>query len=319
MTRFVLRRLAVSLLLLVLASIVIFVALRVIPGDPTDARASRAGVTAEQVAQIRRELGLDRSIASQYVTWIGGVAHGDFGESFFSAFSTTELISSRIGPSAELALAATVVGLLLAVPAALLCALRPDSWLDRTVSAGAAAGIAVPPFLLAILFVSVFAIQLGWLPTRGYVSPSEGLGEHLRYLVLPALTMGIVIAAPILRFMRASLRDELAADYVRTAEGKGLLRRQAIVRHALPNGVLPTLTFLGMVVGSMLGGIVVIEYVFGWKGLGALAVDAVGKRDYAVLQGVVLLAAAAFVVTSLVVDLLSMLIDPRLRRQAAAR
>lgn len=317
MARFVMRRLAISGLMLLISSTLIFVVLRVIPGDPIAARSSRPGFTAEQLEALRQQLGLDRSIITQYLEWVGGVLHGDFGQSYFSDYSTTELISSRIGASFELAIAATVIGLLIAVPAGVMIALRPNSWIDRAFSGGAAAGMAVPPFWLGILLVAAFAIELGWFPTRGYVSLFEDPLENLRHLALPAFTMGLVVAAPVLRFLRAALLDVTRADYVRTAEGKGLSWRAAVIRHALPNALLPTLTFVGLVIGSMLGGIVVVEYVFGWPGLGSLAVDSVGKRDYAVLQGVVLLAAVAFVLTSLLVDLLSVMIDPRLRTQVS--
>jgi peptide/nickel transport system permease protein len=316
-TAFVLRRIGVSLVIFALASIAIFVVLRVIPGDPTAARASSPGVTAAQLREARHELGLDRSIASQYVSWVGGVVHGDFGESFFSDFSTTELIRTRIGASVELAVAALAVALLVAVPAAVAIGLRPGSIVDRGLSALAAAGLAVPVFCLGLLLIAVFSIELGWLPTRGYVSLADDPLENLRDLALPALTMGLFVAAPILRFLRSALLEQLGADYVRTATGTGLPWRRVVIRHALPNSLLPTLAFVGAVVGQMLGGVVVIEYVFGWPGLGSLAVDSVGKRDYAVLQGVVLLAAAAFIATSLLVDVLSVLIDPRLRREAS--
>ncbi len=317
MLAFLARRLCASLLILALASIAIFVVLRVIPGDPTAARASSPGVTAAQLREVRQELGLDRSIASQYLTWIGGVLHGDFGQSFFSDFSTTELIQTRIGASIELAVAALLIGLAAAIPAAIAIGLRPNSTVDRLLTGLASLGLAVPVFCLGLLLIAVFSIELGWLPTRGYVSLFSDPAENIRYLVLPALTMGLFIAAPILRFLRAALLEELDADYVRAAEGKGLRWRDVVIRHALPNGLLPTLTFVGAVVGQMLGGVVVIEYVFGWPGLGSLAVDAVGKRDYAVLQGVVLLGAAAFIATSLLVDLAAAAIDPRLRRESS--
>jgi peptide/nickel transport system permease protein len=204
MARFVMRRIAISLLMLLIASLVIFVVLRVIPGDPIAARASRPGFTAEQLEALRQQLGLDRSIAAQYVDWIAGVVRFDFGQSFFSDFSTTELISSRIAASFELAVAATIVGLAIAVPAAVLIALRPHSWLDRALTGGAAAGMAVPPFWLGILLVAFFAIELGWFPTRGYVPLTEDPLENLRHLALPAVTMGLVVAAPVLRFLRAT-------------------------------------------------------------------------------------------------------------------
>ncbi|MGV1047923.1 MAG: ABC transporter permease [Solirubrobacterales bacterium] len=318
MIRFVLRRVAISVLLLLIASVVIFVILRVIPGDPTAARASRPGFTAAQMEEVRHQLGLDQSIVSQYFTWIGGVVHGDFGQSYFSEFSTTELISERVGASFELAIAGTLIGLLIAIPAGVLISLRPHGWVDRVFTGGAAAGMAVPPFCLGILLVSLFAVEFGWFPTRGYVSLFSEPIENLRFLALPAITVGLLVAAPVLRFLRAAMLDVTRSDYVRTAEGKGLLWRQAVIKHVLPNAMLPTLTFVGLVVGSLLGGIVIVEYVFGWPGLGALAVDSVGKRDYAVLQGVVLFATAAFIVTSLVIDLLCFAIDPRLRARGGS-
>jgi peptide/nickel transport system permease protein len=314
-TRYIARRAGVSIVMLTLASMLIFAALRIIPGDPTAARASRPGVTQEQLEQIRHELGLDRPIPEQYVRWLGGVLRGDFGTTYFSDYSTTELISRRIFPTVELAAVSIVLALLIAVPLGILAAMRPHSLLDRLIAGYASAGMALPQFWLAILLISLFSVQLGWLPTRGYVSVFDDPVENLRLIVLPSLTMAIVISAPILRFLRASLLETISADFIRTAQGKGLLWRRVVLRHALPNGLLPSLTFTGLVVGTMLGGIVVIEWVFGWQGLGSLALESVFKRDYAVLQGVVLLAAAAFIVTTLVVDLITLFLDPRLRAE----
>ena len=315
MTLYLLRRIGVSVLMLWLTSVLLFVALRVIPGDPAFARSSRPGVTAEQLAQIRRDLGLDLSIPEQYLRWAAGVLQGDFGKSYFNDFSTTELIGRRILPTIELVLASIALALLIALPLGILAGLRSNSAADRVVSTYASAGMAMPPFWLGILVIALFAIQLEWLPTRGYVSPFDDPFENARLLILPAVTMAIVISAPLLRFLRASMIETLSTDYVRTARGKGLAWRRVVLRHAFPNAVLPTLTFLGLVVGSMFGGIVVIEWIFGWQGLGALALDSVFKRDYAVLQGVVLLAAAAFYATTLVVDLLTFRLDPRLRAE----
>jgi peptide/nickel transport system permease protein len=313
--RYIARRAGISVVMLTLASMLIFAALRIIPGDPTAARASRPGVTQEQLEQIRHELGLDRPIPEQYVRWLGGVLRGDFGTTYFSDYSTTELISRRIFPTVELAAVSIVLALLIAVPLGILAAMRPHSLLDRLIAGYASAGMALPQFWLAILLISLFSVQLGWLPTRGYVSVFDDPLENLRLIVLPSLTMAIVISAPILRFLRASLLETISADFIRTAQGKGLLWRRVVLRHALPNGLIPSLTFAGLVVGTMLGGIVVIEWVFGWQGLGSLALESVFKRDYAVLQGVVLLAAAAFIVTTLVVDLITLFLDPRLRAE----
>jgi peptide/nickel transport system permease protein len=180
--------------------------------------------------------------------------------------------------------------------------------------------MAVPPFLVAIVLVIVFAMRLHWVPTRGHVPLLADPVGNARLVILPALTLALAAAAPILRFLRTSLDDVSTSDYLRTAEGKGLTWPRSVIRHALPNALLPTLTVVGMTVGHLLGGVVVIEYIFGWPGLGALIVDAVLKRDYAVLQTAVLFTAAVFIVTALVVDILYGVIDPRLRvrRKAAA-
>ena len=247
--------------------------------------------------------------------WAAGVLQGDFGKSYFNDFSTTELIGQRILPTVELVLASIALALVIALPLGIIAGLKANSRVDRVVSAYASAGMAMPPFWLAILMIALFAIGLRWLPTRGYVSVFENPVENARLMLLPAITMAIVISAPLLRFLRASMIETLTADYVRTAQGKGLAWRRVVLRHAFPNAVLPTLTFIGLVVGSLFGGIVVIEWIFGWQGLGALALDSVFKRDYAVLQGVVLLAATAFYATTLAVDLLSFRLDPRLRAE----
>lgn len=316
MTRYLGRRLLLSAVLLVVACTVVFVALRAIPGDPTSARLSSPGTTAAQVAQLRKELGVDRPVVEQYVNWLGDVARLDFGRSYYSARDTSELIGRRIVPTIELALASMLIAVLLAVPTAILVALRPGSRWDRLASAMAAAGLSTPSFCLGILLIGIFGVELGWFPTRGYVSISEDPLENLRYLFLPALTTGILIAAPMFRFLRAALIDVATSDYVRTAQGKGLTWNQAMIRHALPNALPPTIAFAGVIVGHVLGGVVIIEYVFGWQGLGALAVEAVAKRDYAVLQGVVVLAVIAFLLVSLVVDLLTLHLNPRARASA---
>jgi peptide/nickel transport system permease protein len=317
MRSYLVRRIAVSVLMLLLTSLLIFVALRVIPGDPTASLASNAGVTQEQVEQARKELNLDRPVLEQYVDWLGGAVTGDLGNSYFSGYPASELIGERIWPTVLLCLAGMAVALALAVPAAIACAIRPESLLDRSLAGVAGAGMAIPAFWLGVMLVSLFAVRLGWLPARGYVDVFADPVGGLQRLLLPAVTLGIVLAPPIMRFLRASLLEEISAGYTRTAEGKGMIWRRVVLRHALPNALLPTLTFVGLLVGHMLGGIVVIEFVFGWPGLGSLAVDAVTKRDYIVLQSVVLFAAAMFIVVSLAVDLISRAIDPRLKTVAS--
>jgi peptide/nickel transport system permease protein len=315
MARYVLRRFLTSVVLLLLSSILIFLVMRVIPGDPT---LTRLGGTIKDVdpralEAIRHELGIDRPLPTQYVNWVGGILHGDFGHSYFSQFPVTTLIAERIGATVELAVMAMLFGLAIAVPAATLGAIWRNRVVDALLSGFAALGMATPAFVTGIVLIIVFGLKLHWLPTQGYVSFQNHPLESIKTTLLPAITLGISVAAPTLRILRTSLLEIGSASYIRTAQGKGLLRRQVVVRHLLPNASIPALTTVGIVVGHLLGGAVVVEYVFARQGLGTLLVDSVFQRDYGVLQALVLIAAAAFIATSLIVDILYGVIDPRLR------
>ena len=315
MARYVLRRLLTSVALLFVSSILIFLVMRVIPGDPT---LTKLGGTIKDVdpkalAGIKHELGLDKSLPAQYLDWVGGIFHGSFGHSYFSQFPVTTLIGQRIGATLELAILAMLIGLAIAVPAATLGAIWRNRVVDSLLSGFAAVGMATPAFVTGIALIILFGLKLRWLPTQGYVSFQHHPLESIRSTLLPAITLGISVAAPTLRILRASLVDVGSASYIRTAQGKGLLRHQVVVRHLLPNASIPALTTVGVIVGHLLGGAVVVEYVFARQGLGTLLVDSVFQRDYGVLQALVLLAAAAFIATSLVVDILYGVIDPRLR------
>ncbi|TSD58414.1 ABC transporter permease [Aeromicrobium piscarium] len=315
MLRFALRRLAGGALLLVIVSMVIFVLLRVLPGDPVLMRlgASTSAGTEEAVNQLRQELGLDAPLPIQYLDWMRGVLTGDLGVSYVSQFPVSTLIGQRIPATLQLAAAAIVLALVIAVPVALLGARWPGTIYDRLTSGGVTVAMAIPQFWLGLLLVSVFAVQLDWLPARGYVAFTEQPVEHLRLLLLPAVTLGVTLAAPIARFLRSSLADVSGNLYMRTAEGKGLMWGQAIVRHGLPNALMTTLTFVGLLAGQLLGGVVLVEYVFGWPGLGSLTVDAIAGRDYGILQGVILLLSAGFLVINLLIDLAYGLLNPRIR------
>jgi peptide/nickel transport system permease protein len=312
--RYLLRRIATSVVLLALVSVLVFVVLRLLPGDPTIARLGVGqSVDPRAVEELRREMGLDEPILRQYLDWIGGLLRGDLGSSFFSRYSVGTLISQRLAATVELAVASLLIGVALALPLALAPALWPRSLVGRAVTAYVTLGMAAPPFIFGIILIAIFSVELGWLPVRGYVSLADDPIENLRLLLLPAVTLGITLSAPLIRYLGGALDEALRAPYVRTARGKGLSRRDVVVRHALPNALLPALTALGVMVGSLLGGVVVVEYVFRWPGMGSLIVDAVLKRDYAVLQTAVLLAAGAFIAANLVVDLLYGVLDPRLR------
>jgi len=320
MTAYVLRRIGVSLGLLFVSSILIFCLMRVIPGDPTITKVAGgtgASADARALRALKHDLGLDRSLPEQYVAWVGGALHGDFGRSYFSEFPVTTLLSQRIGATLELALLSLVFGLAIAIPAATLSAIWRNRVFDSALSGFAAVGMATPAFVIGIILIVIFGVKLDLLPTQGYVSITHHPFESLKTAILPSITLAIAIAAPLLRILSASLDDVASAPYIRTASGKGLLRGQVVVRHLLPNAAIPALTAVGVIIGSLLGGTVVVEYVFARPGLGTLMVDAVFKRDYAVLQTLVLLAAAAFILSSLVIDVLYGFIDPRLRIRGA--
>jgi peptide/nickel transport system permease protein len=318
MLRYVLRRLVTSAALLILGSMAVFLLMRVIPGDPTITKlgGSIKEVDKETLDAIRAELGLDKSIPEQYVDWVGGIVHGDFGASYFSQFSVTSLIEQRYGATLLLAFMAMLIGLLIAVPASVAGAIWPNRILGAALSGFAAVGIAIPTFVIGIGLIIVVGVELDLLPTQGYVSFQDDPLQSVKSTALPAITLGIGVAAATMRILRPSLLDVGSASFVRTARGKGLLRRQVVVRHELPNASIPTITAAGIIVAHLVGGAVIVEYVFARPGLGSLLVDSVYQRDYGVLQALVLLAVAVFIVTSLVVDVILGFVDPRLRTKA---
>jgi peptide/nickel transport system permease protein len=318
MVRYVLSRLVTSLALLVLGSMAVFLLMRVIPGDPT---ITKLGGSIKEVDQatldaIRADLGLDKSIPEQYVDWVGGIAHGDFGSSYFSQFSVTSLVEQHYGATLLLAFMAMLIGTLIAVPASVAGAIWSNRALQAALSGFAAVGIAIPTFVIGILLIIVVGVELEWLPTQGYVSFQDDPVGSVKSTLLPAITLGIGVAAAIMRILRPSLLDVGTSSFVRTAKGKGLLRGQVVVRHELPNASIPAITMAGIIVAHLVGGAVIIEYVFARPGLGSLLVDSVYQRDYGVLQALVLLAVAVFILTSLAVDVLLGFIDPRLRTKA---
>ena len=320
MREYVLRRAVTSIGLLVLSSILIFVVLRLIPGDPTVMKLGGSGeeVDPRALAALRHELGLDRSLAHQYAAWIGGILHGDFGLSYFSQYPVTELITERAPATIQLAVVSLILGLLIAVPASVAGAIWNSRFLDSLLSGYIALGMSTPAFVTGIVLILIFGAKLDLLPTQGYVPFSEDPVESLKTVLLPAITLAFAIAAPLMLILRSSLTDVASASYIRTARAKGLLKNKVVLRHQVPNATIPALTMVGVIIGSLLGGTVIVEYVFARPGLGSLMVDAVHQRDYEVLQALVLLAATAFILSSFVVDLLYGVLDPRLRVRSQA-
>jgi peptide/nickel transport system permease protein len=305
---------AISIAMLIATSILVFVVLRLLPGDPVITRlGSTPGVDAETIKRLREEAGLDAPIIEQYLRWMGGIFTGDFGQSYFNQFSVTELIAQRFPATVELTLIGIVLAIIIAVPTAVIASLRPLGAVDRILTAISTAGMALPQFLIGIVLIVVFAVQLRILPARGFTPLADDPASNLVRMILPSLTLAFAAAPLLMRFLRASMIEVLDAPYIRTAKGKGQSGSGVVLGHALRNALIPGLTMLGLIVGYTLGGVVIVEYVFGIPGLGSLAIDAVFKRDYAVLQSVVLLISALFILTTLVVDLLYGVLDPRLR------
>lgn len=313
MTGFILRRLMQLLPVLVVASLGIWLMIYAVPGSPVGAIVGE-NATPEQIADTIKRLGLDQPMAVQYWTWLRNALQGDLGLSIQSREPVVDLIAHRIPATIQLGVAATVVGLLLGVPVAVLSALRPNSWLDRTLSGWSALALGVPTFWLGILLILLFAVTLRWLPSASaYVSIFESPWQALRNLALPALTLGVYVSGIFARFLRASLLGELRADYVRTARAKGLRERIVMRTHVLRNALLPVLTILGFAFATLLTGAVLTETIFEWNGIGSYAVAATRNLDYPAINGVCLFGGIVFLIANLVTDLLYAFADPKVR------
>ena len=291
---------------------VVFLLLYLTPGDPAAILAGDAA-TSEDIRKIREKLGLDDPFLERFGQWLWRLLHGDLGISIFTNLPVTHLIAQRIEPTLSLTLCTLVVSVLVAVPLGVIAAARAGSWIDRAVMAFSVAGFSVPVFVIAYVLIMVFSIELEWLPVQGYRPISEGLWEWARHLVLPSIALGTVYIALIARMTRASMLDVLAQDYVRTAQAKGLAPTAVLLRHALKNAAVPIATVVGIGVALLIGGAIVTETVFALPGIGRLTVDAILRRDYPIIQGVVLIFSAAYVLINLAVDLSYMLFDPRIR------
>ena len=312
MIGYILRRLAQLLPVLLIASTGIWAMIYAVPGSPVAAMVGE-NATPEQIQAVTERLGLDRPVHVQYWSWLTGAVRGDFGLSIQNREPVLHLIKQRIPATIQLGLSATLVGLLLGIPVAVISALKPGSWLDRTLSAWSALALGVPTFWLGILLILLFAVQLRWLPAAStYVSVFESPLQAARNLLLPALTLGVYVSGIFARFLRASLLGELKADYVRTARSKGLRERDVIGRHVMRNALLPFVTIVGLMMATFIGGTVVTEAVFTYPGLGRLLIQAISTRDYPLIQGCILFILMVFVLINLMVDVLYAYIDPRI-------
>ena len=312
MFRYTLRRLAMTIPTLVVASLLVFVLLRVVPGDPALLIVGDIQ-NPDALAQVRREYGFDKPVWQQYLAWVADVLRLDLGTSLSNGQPVLALIASRFSVTALLVFLSVSLAGVLAVIAGLIAAWRRNTWLDHTVVTLAIVALSVPSFWVALLLILVFGVKLQWLPTVGFVSPLQQPFEALRFLAMPVAALSLVVIGQVARMMRATAIEVLGQDYVVQARAKGLSEGAVLWRHVFPNAFAPALTVFGMLVGTLLGGAAIIETVFTLPGLGRLLVDSIYARDYPVVQGIALAVGFVYVLVNLIVDLLYPVFDPRVR------
>jgi peptide/nickel transport system permease protein len=286
--------------------------LYIAPGDPAAVIAGDQASPAD-VERIRQGLGLDRPFLVQFGSWLWGILHGDLGTSIFTNLPVASLIAQRIEPTLSLMVLTLILTLVIAVPLGVVAAWKAGSWIDRTIMAFAVFAFSLPVFVVGYVLAYVFALQFEWLPVQGYTPLTAGLGPWLRNLILPSLALGSVYIALIARVTRASMLEVLQQDYVRTARAKGLGQSNILFVHALKNAAVPIVTVIGIGIALLIGGAVVTESVFAIPGLGRLTIDAILRRDYPVIQGIVLMFSFLYVLVNLMVDITYTLVDPRIR------
>jgi peptide/nickel transport system permease protein len=309
---YIVRRILATIPVMAVVAVFVFALLYLSPGDPA---AIIAGDTAtvDDILRIRAKLGLDQPVYIQFGEWVWRLMHGDLGISIFTNLPVAKLIQQRLEPTVALSIATLIVSIAVAIPMGVLAAWKAGSWIDRVVMVFAVLGFSVPVFVLAYILIFVFAIWADVLPVQGYVSITAGVWPFLSHIILPSAALGMIFAALIARITRASMLDVLAQDYIRTAQAKGLASQQVLIGHALKNAAVPIVTIIGIGVALLIGGVVVTETVFAIPGLGRLTVDAILRRDYPIIQGIILVFSGAYVLVNLLVDLSYTLIDPRIR------
>jgi len=312
MRRYILHRLALLVPTLVLVSMLVFGLQQLLPGDPALALAGEQR-DPQVIEFIRHRYHLDQPLPVQYLLWICSVLQGDLGESIRIQRPVLDLVAEKLPVTIELTLFAMVIALGIGIPAGVLAAVKRGTGWDILANAVALWGLSTPNFWLGILLILLFSVELGWLPASGFVSPAESLGRNLATLIMPAFVLGNAIAAVVMRHTRSSMLQALRSDYVRTARAKGLSELRVILRHALPNALQPVITLGALEFGGLLSGAVLTEQVFTIPGFGKLIVDAVFNRDYAVVQGVVLVTATFYTLLNLAADVLYAVVNPRLR------
>jgi len=301
----IVRRLLLSILVLWIVSTAAFAMMHFLPGDPVAVMLQTSGGSAERIAQLREQLGLNEPVSVQYVKFLGGLVRGDLGRSIFTGRPVMVMILEQFPATLELALASMVVGTTIGIALGLVSALREGSWIDTASMTFAVAGVSMPSFWIGLLLIFLFSLTLGWLPATG-----QG---GLKRLIMPALVLGFGVAATIARLTRSSMVEVMRKEYITTARAKGLKERLVIYRHALKNALIPIITMVGLEIGWLLGGAVVTETVFSRQGIGRLAIQAVLQKDFPLVQGTILFAAMFYMVANLIVDILYMIVDPRIQ------
>jgi peptide/nickel transport system permease protein len=312
MTAYLVRRLLATIPVMMVVAVVVFSLIHLAPGDPA-AIIAGDNVTAKQIAEIRARLGLDEPLWKQFGLWISNLAHGDLGTSIFSGRPVTELIVQRAEPTIALTTTTLIVAISIALTAGVLAAWKVGTWVDRGVMIFAVMGFSVPVFVVGYGLVYVFSMQLKWLPVQGYAPIADGFVPFIRHLILPSIALGLAYVALIARITRTSMLEVLAEDYIRTADAKGVATRPKLIRHALKNAAVPIATVIGIGVALLIGGVVITESVFNIPGVGRLTVDAILKRDYPIIQGIILVFSGIYVLINLAVDMLYTVLDPRIR------
>jgi peptide/nickel transport system permease protein len=310
-----LRRIAVSVVLLLAVATIVFLALHLVPGDPAEILLSASGISPDPttVAALRKRLGLDRPFSDQYLTFLAGLLRGDFGTSLIDDYPVAQEIALRLPRTLELVLAGAAIAVIIGLPAGVAAAFRRGGAFDRIASGVAALLLAIPVFVLGTLLVLVFAQSLRWMPAGGYVAFARDPAQHLTLLALPAIAIAKGLVAVVFRMTRASVLDALSRDHVRTARAKGLSPMRVALRHVVRNALSPVVTVLGLQMGTLLGGTVLVEYVFNWPGLSTPLLRAVEGRDYPMVVGIVLTVSAIFLLINLAMDLIYAILDPRAR------
>ncbi|MCL4459221.1 MAG: ABC transporter permease [Chloroflexi bacterium] len=312
MTIYIIRRLLQAVPVLFLSSVVVFLIIHLIPGDPAVIMLGFEA-TPERVEALRTQMGLNKSLAEQYLIWLSHVIRGDLGLSYINDFPVLDLILFKAPATVELALAAIAVTLIISFPGGILCALKHRSWIDYFGSSFTAISLAVPTFWLGVLLILLFSIKLHWLPATGRAVLLSDPWEAMRHLALPAITLGVALSAVLMRYVRSSVLEVVNQDFIRTARAKGLPTALITYRHVLKNALIPVVTAFGLQFGTLLGGSVVTEAVFDWPGVGNLILYSIIQKDYTVVQGAILLYLIIFIFINLITDIIYAFLDPRIR------